>query len=283
MFTTTTNNPILWCALLLVAAIAACSTQRDEAKPPRTQNDIVNIPPPTAHFYTHVTDFSGRSIPHSKLPSTLIDDKLIDVCEQGQVPFLDHCYDAVHLNDRVAGFRLESPTKSFVVAETADNTLLSALQRVGSFIIGRHEFTTALYAHRTTFNCKAVKGRCRPPSLLNRGLSVTQINSHNYIDHLTLDTSFVWGGDYQHAWAMRGTITMNGKVHLLPLTRAQVKRAYGNQLMGDAVRHGYVTTKFTFADTYPASEQVLTSVNYRVDNYARAAALRLNNSAEAVQ
>ena len=266
----TRTNATLWCALLLAAAITACNAEQDEAKPPCVQSRLVNNAPPTTHFYTHITDSSGRSIPYSKLPSTLIDNKLVDVCKKGQVPFLDHCYDAVHLNDRVAGFRLESSTRAFVVAETAATALLSALKQVGSFF--QAEFVITSYAHRLTFKCKAVTDVCVPPSLLKYGLSVMRIYGNNYIDNLKLDTSFAWGDAYQHTWPVRGTLTMNGKVHLLPLTRAQVKRAYGDKMMNSTVGHGHVTTRFSFADTYPESEQVLTSINYRVNNYARATA-----------
>ena len=271
----------LWCALLSAVTIAACSVEQDEGKPPRTQSDIVNSPPPTTHFYTHITAADGKGIPHSKLPSTRIDNKLIDVCEQGHVPFLDHCYNAVHLNDRVAGFRLESPTRTFVVAETANTYLLSALERIGSF--HHTEFALDAYAHRLTFRCKATTEACLPPSLLKYGLSVMRVYSNNYIDNLKLDTSFTWGGVNKHVWPVRGTLTMNGKAHLLPLTRAQVRRAYGDRLKGNSVRHGYVTTSFSFANTYPESKQVLTSINYRVNNHARATAMRFNNSAVAVQ
>ena len=275
------NTVTLWCTMLLAAAIAACNAEQDEAKMPCSQSNIINSTPLTTQFYTHITDSDGRSIPYSKLPSTLIDNKLVDVCKKGQVPFLDHCYDAVHLNDRVAGFRLESPTRTFVVAETADTALLSALEQIGSFF--QEEFAITSYAHRLTFKCKATTDVCVPPSLLKYGLSVMRVYGNNYIDNLKLDTSFAWGGVNKHAWPVRGTFTMNGKVHLLPLTRAQVKRAYGDKMMGNTVRHGHVTTRFSFADTYPVSEQVLTGINYRVNNYARVAARRLNNSAEAVQ
>lgn len=277
----TRTYPTLWCALLLAASITACGAGHDEAKSPCQQGNSVNSPPPTIRFYSHITDADGRGIPHSKLPSTLSAKKLVDVCQRGQVPFLDHCYDAVHLNDRLAGFRLESSTRSFVVAETADTALLSALERIGSFY--QEEFAMTSYAHRLTFKCKTTTDVCVPPSLLKYGLSVMRVYGNNYIDNLKLDTSFSWGGVNKHAWPVRGTLTMNDRVYLLPLTRAQVKRAYGDKLRGDAFRHGHVTTRFSFADTYPVSEQVLTGINYKVNNSARAAALRSNYSAEAVQ
>lgn len=277
--TSTYTTP--WYALLLAASIAACGAEQEEAKSPCLQGNIVNSPPPTTRFYSHITDADGRSIPHNKLPSTLSANKLVDVCKRGQVPFLDHCYDAVHLNDRVAGFRLESSTRTFVVAETADTALLSALEQIGSFY--QEEFAMTSYAHRLTFKCKATTGVCVPPSLLKYGLSVMRVYGNNYIANLKLDTAFAWGGVNKHVWPVRGTLTMNGKVHLLPLTRAQVKRAYGDKLRGNAFRHGHVTTSFSFADTYPVSEQVLTGINYKVNNYARAVALRTNYSAEAVQ
>ncbi len=268
----TRTNATLCYALLLAAAVVACNAEPDETKPPCLENPPINNAPPPTHFYTHITDASGRSILHSKLPSTLIDNKLVDICKQGQVPFLDHCYDAVHLNDRVAGFRLESPTRTFVVAETANTALLSALEQIGSFY--QAEFAITRYAHRLTFKCQAATDVCMPPSLLKYGLSVMRVHGNNYIDNLKLDTSFAWGDAYQHKWPVRGTLTINGKVHLLPLTRARVKRAYGDRMMGNSVRHGHVTTRYIFAATYPESEQVLTGVNYRVNNYARAAALR---------
>ena len=52
----TRNTATVCYALLLAAAIAACSAEEDEAKLPCPQSNIINSPPPTTQFYTHITD-----------------------------------------------------------------------------------------------------------------------------------------------------------------------------------------------------------------------------------
>ena len=119
-----------------------------------------------------------------------------------------------------------------------------------------------------------------------RILKTKKIGKTHYIDYLTINTHYRWGGVLTerttHSWPVQGTITMQGKVYPLPVTKKQVKSVYG---YSSPVRtaNKYLETVFNY-DCDPTilpdcpvndDDKPLMHISYKVDNYQREEDMKL--------
>lgn len=225
-------------------------------------------------YYPGTATLDGNKIPITKLPSILAHGKLIAMCDEGQIPYLDHCFDRVHFEVERAGFRLESRTRTFEAWTTASQAWLDTFTTLETWYSNN-----VTHGYQLTYKCIAWSSSCAIPSWF-RSLTTKQIGKTHYIGYLTLSTHYRWGGILSgrtvHSWPVQGTITMKGKVYPLPVTKKQVKNVYGNPLSVRTVGK-YLETIFNY-DCIPTilpscpvndDDKQLMHISYKVDNYQR--------------
>ena len=225
-------------------------------------------------YYLGIAALDGSKIPITKLPSILENGKLIDMCDEGQIPYLDRCFDTVHFDAELAGFRLESKTRIFAARTTANQEWLETFTTVGTW-----NGSNLTHGYQLTYKCIDWSSSCAIPSWF-RILKTKKIGKTHYIDYLTLNTHYRWGGVLTgrttHSWTLQGTITMKGKVYPLPVTKKQVRDVYGHS---SPVRTAskYLETIFNY-DCDPTifpdcsvndDNKLLMHISYKVNNYQR--------------
>ena len=225
-------------------------------------------------YYPGIVALDGSKIPITKLPSILEQGKLIAMCDEGQIPYLDHCFDSIHFEAEQAGFKLESETRTFEAWTTASQTWLDTFTTIETWN-GRN----LTHGYQLTYKCIAWSSSCAIPSWF-RSLKTKKIGKTHYIDYFTLNTHYRWGGALSgrttHSWPVQGTITMKGKIYPLPVTKKQVKAVYGRS---SPVRTAskYLETIFnydcnsTILPDCPVNDdnKPLMHISYNVDNYQR--------------
>ena len=225
-------------------------------------------------YYTGIAALDGGKIPITKLPSILERGKLIDMCNKGQTPYLDHCFDTVHLDAERAGFRLESKTRTFEAWTTASQKWLETFTTVSTW-----NGNNLSHGYRLTYTCNDWSSSCAIPSWF-RKLLTRKIGKTHYISYLTLYTHYRWGGlltgRTTYSWPVQGTLTMKGKPYSLPVTRKQVKDVYGHP-SPTRTANKYLEVHFNY-DCDPAilpncsvnnDDKLLMHISYEADNYQR--------------
>ena len=219
-------------------------------------------------YHYDIYDKEGNKIPLHLTPSLLEDGKLVDSCKEGQIPYLDQCFDEIHIDTAEPGFTLIKDNGEVFVAslEVSDDWLSK---------FGSHEPMDGhvTHRHKITYGCKY---DCPLPSFLKMYFDTFDIGEKTYISFLQVDTSYFFGRKRynveNHLWLIKGSITILGRKFDLPITKGQIQPAFpslsisiGGTIETETLNVGLAFFQYGKWYSPNPSEQYLHSVHFTVN------------------
>lgn len=232
-------------------------------------------------FHYDILDKEGNKIPLSLTPSTIEDGKLVPTCKEGQIPYIDQCFDKIHIDASKPGFKLEKDSgEVFEVGLEATDEWLS------TFDSREPEGNGFYHYQRMTYGCEY---DCQIPSFLRLAPHTFEIEDKTYISRLELGLWYFFGRSLSkphHNWLLNGTITILGHTFNLPVKRSEIRAVLPNLEFGyKTLEEKTFHTTMNFFISYGPwpwtsqndSEDYLQNVSFVVDKYELGLTLKEEN------